>query len=56
MPGAVNWLPWCLAVSGTAVAGGAGYAGWLGAGGWQVEGVEGGFGHGAVEADRFVGH
>jgi hypothetical protein len=45
-----------LAVSGAAVAGGAGYADRLGAGGRQVEGVEVGFGHGAVEADGFVGH
>jgi hypothetical protein len=45
-----------LAVSGAAVAGGAGHAGWLGAGGREVEGVEVGFGHGAVEADGFVGH
>jgi acetyl-CoA acetyltransferase len=49
-------LPGGLAVSGAAVAGGAGHAGWLGAGGWQVEVVKVGLGHGAVEADRFVGH
>jgi len=45
-----------LAVSGAVVAGGAGYADRLGAGGRQVEGVEVGFGHGAVEADGCVGH
>jgi hypothetical protein len=38
------------------VAGCAGDAGRLGAGGWQVEVVEVGFGHGPVEADRLVGH
>src|SRR5947207_3970412 len=47
-------LPGGLAVSGAAVAGGAGYANGLGAGGWRVEVVEVGFGHGAVEADCFV--
>jgi len=54
--GVVSWLPGCLAVSGAAAAGGAGYAGRLDAGGREVEGVEVGFGHGAVEADGFVGH
>ena len=49
-------LPGGLAVSGAAVAGGAGYAGWLGAGGREVEVVEVGVGHGAVEPDCFVGH
>ena len=53
---AADGLPGCLAVSGAAVAGGAGDADGLGAGGWQVEGVEVGFGHGAVEADGLVGH
>jgi hypothetical protein len=53
---AANGLPRSLAVSGTVVASGAGYACWLGAGGREVEGVEVGFGHGAVEADGFVGH
>src|SRR5215831_2278250 len=43
-------LPGSLAVSGAAVAGGAGYADGLGAGWGQVEGVEVGVGHGAVEA------
>jgi hypothetical protein len=49
-------LPGRLAVSGAAVAGCAGYADRLGAGGWQVEVVEVGVGHGPVEADGLVGH
>src|SRR5262249_21202077 len=56
LPGAVSWLPGCLPVSGAAVAGGAGHADRLGAGGREVEVVEVGVGHGAVEADGFVGH
>src|SRR6266536_3168639 len=54
--GAADGLPGCLAVSGAAVAGCAGHAYWLGAGGWQVEVVEVGFWHSAVEAGGFVGH
>jgi hypothetical protein len=38
------------------VAGRAGHAYWLGAGGRQVEMVEVGVGHGAVEAEGLVGH
>ena len=49
-------LPGCLAVPCALLAGGSGDAGRLGAGGRQVEGVEVGFGHGPVEADRLVGH
>src|SRR5262249_44022818 len=46
----------CLAVSGSVVAAGAGDADGLGAGSREVEVVELGFGHRAVEADGFVGH
>jgi len=54
--GLADRLPGCLAVPCAAVAGCAGDASRLGAGGGQVEVVEVGFGHGAVEADRLVGH
>lgn len=54
--GAVDWLPGCLAVPDAAVAGRAGDAYWLGAGGRQAWVVEVGFWHRAVEADRLVGH
>jgi hypothetical protein len=44
------------AVPGAAVAGCAGDADRLGAGGWQIEVVEVGFRHGPVEPDCLVGH
>jgi hypothetical protein len=49
-------LPGFLAVPRAAVACCPWDAYWLSAGGWQVEVVEVGFWHGAVEADRLVGH
>src|SRR5712691_3173487 len=53
---AADRLPGCLAVPRALLAGCSGDAYRLGAGGWHVEVVEVGFGHGPVEADRLVGH
>lgn len=53
---AADGVAGCLAVACAVVAGSTGYADGLGAGGWQVEVVEVGFGHGPVEADCFVSH